>query len=96
MNGPDPDAIARAVLDCPAVAGLSDQVATYLPGRRVAGVAVREDGVVTVEVHVVGRWGPTMAEIAGQVRRAVGRVAGDVPLTVVIDDLDIRQVRGRE
>ncbi|HEX6499418.1 MAG TPA: hypothetical protein VF054_10350 [Micromonosporaceae bacterium] len=94
MNGPDPDAIARAVLDCPAVASLSDQVATYLPGRRVVGVAVRDDGTSSVEVHVVGTWGPTVHEIDAQVRRAVARVAGEVPLTVVIDDLDTSQVTG--
>lgn len=94
MNGPDPDTIARAVLACPDVAGLSGEVATYLPGRRVAGVAVRGDGEPTIEVHVVGRWGPPMTRIADQVRRAVYAIAPDVPLNVVIDDLDLGQVAG--
>lgn len=94
MNDPDPDAIARAVLDCPDVAALSGEVATYLPGRRVAGVAVRGDGEPMIEVHVVGRWGPPVAHIAEQVRRAVCAIAPDVPLNVVIDDLDLGQVAG--
>jgi len=69
VNGPDPDTIARAVLDCPDVAGLSEEVATYLPGRRVAGVVVRGDAAV-VEVHIVARWGPPVRSIAEQVRTA--------------------------
>lgn len=94
MNGPDPDTIARAVLDCPDVAGLSGAVATYLPGRRVAGVAVRGDGEPMIEIHVVGRWGPPMTRIAEQVRTAVYAVAPDVSLKVVIDDLDLGQAAG--
>jgi hypothetical protein len=50
VNGPDPEKIAQAVLDCPDGAGLSDKVETYLPGRRVAGVVVRGDGPLVVEV----------------------------------------------
>ncbi len=53
---------------------------------RVVGVRVRPDGV---EVHVVGWYGPTAAEIAGQVRAAVRTVAGPLPVDVVIDDLDV-------
>lgn len=94
MNEPDPDTIARAILDCPDVAGLSGEVATYLPGRRVDGVAVRGDGDPMIEVHVVGRWGPPVTRIAEQVRRAVYAIAPDVPLDVVIDDLDLGQVAG--
>ena len=84
------DAVARAVLACPGVAALSagraGEVATYLPGRRVAGVRV---GDGTVSVHVVGRYGPTCADIAAQVRQAVRAVLGDVPVEVVIDDLEL-------
>ena len=85
---PDPDAIATAVLACPEVAGLSGglvgEVATYLPGRRVTGVRMAPPGV---EVSVVGRYGPTVAEIAAAVRDAVRRVAGSRPVDVVIADL---------
>ncbi len=94
MNGPDPDTIARAVLDCPDVARLSEEVATYLPGRRVPGVAVRGDGEPTVEVRGGGRWGPPVTRIAEQVRSAVYAIVPDVPLNVVIDDLDLGQVAG--
>lgn len=88
--GVDPDVVAAVVAACPGVARLSagpvGEVATYLPGRRVAGVRVRPDAV---EVHVVGWYGPTAAEIAGQVRAAVRTVAGPLPVDVVIDDLDV-------
>ena len=90
----DPDAIARVVLDCPEVAALSDQVATYLPGRRIDGVAVRGGAAPMIEVHVVGRWGPPIARIADQVREAVDAVAPGVPLNVVIADLDLGQAGG--
>ena len=86
----DPDVVAAVVAACPGVARLSagpvGEVATYLPGRRVAGVRVRPDAV---EVHVVGWYGPAAAEIAGQVRVAVRTVAGPLPVDVVIDDLDV-------
>ena len=47
-----------------------------------------------IEVHVVGRWGPPVKHIAEQVRSAVYAIAPDVPLNVVIDDLDLGQVAG--
>lgn len=94
MNRPDPETIARAVVDCPDVAGLSDEVATYLPGRRVPGVVVRGDEAPVVEVHIVVRWGPPVTRIAQQVRQAVSAVAPEVRLDVVIDDLDLDQVAG--
>lgn len=87
-SAPGPDVIATAVLACPQVAALSGgqvgEVATYLPGRRVTGVRITPHGV---EVCVVGRYGPTVAEIADSVRDAVRRVAGSGPVDVVIADL---------
>lgn len=86
---PDPDAVAAAVLACPSVTGLSGgrlgEVATYLPGRRITGVRIADDGVV---VHLVGRYGPTIGEIAAEVRAAVQAVVGLRPVTVGVDDLD--------
>ena len=83
------DAVSAAVLGCPDVVALSSgrlgEVATYLPGRRIAGVRVGDDGAVTV--HVVARYGPTVQEIAKQVRAAVAGVAGPGPVTVGVDDL---------
>ncbi len=84
----DPDTVAALVLDCPAVAGLSGgpfgTVATYLPGRSVPGIRVGGD---TVEVHVVGRYGPTVSELAGQIRGALtGHTLGR-PVDIVVEDL---------
>lgn len=85
---PDPDLIAAAVAACPSVAGLSGGVAgeaaTYLPGRRVLGVRIDE---TSMSIHVVGRYGPTMAEISDEVARAVTTLAAGRTVGVVIEDL---------
>jgi hypothetical protein len=94
VSGPDPDTIARAILDCPDVAALSDAVATYLPGRRVAGVVIRGARAPIVEVHIVARWGSPMTGIAEQVRTAVRAVAPEAAVNVVIDDLELGPVTG--
>lgn len=95
----DPDTVAALVLACPAVAGLSGgpsgTAATYLAGRRVLGVRISPD---IVEVHVVSRLGPTIGELAGQVRAALaGRVLGRT-VDIVVEDLadrpDIEPARG--
>jgi hypothetical protein len=81
------DRIAAAVAGCGAVAALADgPVATYLPGRTVPGVAVRDDLVV---VAVVARLGRPLAEAAGQVRAAVGGVAPGIAVDVYIDDIQL-------
>jgi hypothetical protein len=92
----DPDTVAALVLACPAVAGLSGGpsggAATYLPGRKVAGVRISPD---TVEVHVVARYGPTVGELAGQVRSALaGRVLGRT-VDLVVEDLDVEDLHDR-
>ncbi len=89
----DPDVVAALVLGCPAVAGLSGGpfggAATYLPGRTVAGVQISPD---TVEVHVVARYGPTVSQLAEQVRLALsGRVLGRT-VDIVVEDLDDQQL----
>jgi hypothetical protein len=81
------DRIAAAVAGCPAVAVLADgPVATYLPGRTVPGVAVR-DGLVVVAV--VARYGPPLAHVAGQVRAAVAGVAPGLAVDVRIEDIQL-------
>lgn len=81
------DRIAAALAGCPAVAALADgPVATYLPGRTVPGVAVRDDLVV---VAVVARLGRPLAEAAGQVRAAVAGVAPGLAVDVYIDDIQL-------
>jgi uncharacterized alkaline shock family protein YloU len=85
---PDADAIAVAVSAASGVAALSGGrfggVGTYLPGRRVTGVVIGDDDL---EVHVVGRYGVPVAEIAAEVRRAVEPYAGDRTVHVIIEDL---------
>lgn len=89
----DADRVAAAVTRCRTVAGLSrggpGGVATYLPGRTVPGVAIREyTPVPEVEVRVVGRYGPTMAEISREVDAAVRSVLPRHRVLIGIDDLD--------
>ena len=72
MTEVDPDAVATAVLACPHVASLSagkvEEIATYLPGRRVQGIRADDD---SLEIHVVARWGTPLPEVGAEVRRAV-------------------------
>ncbi|MET9019373.1 hypothetical protein ABZV93_05285 [Actinopolymorpha sp. NPDC004070] len=81
------DRIAAAVTACPDVARLSaGPVATYLPGRSVPGVAVRDE---EIRVAVVARYGRPLAEIAEQVRAAVAPLVPARRVDVTIDDLAI-------
>ena len=87
------EAIAAAVLASPAVArlhgGRFNTVASYLPGRRVVGVAVTPSEIT---VGVVGRYPNTVAQIAAQVRAAVATVVPGVTVTVAVEDIDIAPV----
>ncbi|BBG05278.1 MULTISPECIES: hypothetical protein [Pseudonocardia] len=89
--GTDADRIAVATLSCPAVArlhgGRFGEVATYLPGRRIGGVRLRStpDGDA-VEIHVVGRYPATVAEVAGQVRAVLKPIVGSARVDVVVGD----------
>ena len=81
------DAVVAAVRAVPGVAelhgGLFGEAATYLPGRRVAGVRII-DG--TAEVHLSVRYGSSVHAVAGAVRRAVlGLVGG--PVDVIVEDV---------
>jgi hypothetical protein len=82
------DRIAATVTGCPDVAGLTQNpgipVATYLPGRTVSGVAVRP---AEVEICVVARYGPPLAQVAMQVRQAVQPLAPGRVVDVVIGDI---------
>ena len=68
----DADAIAAALMACPAVAGLHEggtrAVATYLPGRRVVGVRVEDQRVL---VSVVLASGSSVRTLAAQVRSSL-------------------------
>ncbi|HEY3686540.1 MAG TPA: hypothetical protein VGL93_26135 [Streptosporangiaceae bacterium] len=81
-------AVADAALACPGVAALTGgpygAVATYLPGGRIEGVALRD---TEIEVRLVARYGIPLPEVAARVRAAVGPLAGGRDVAVVIDDL---------
>lgn len=82
------DLIAAAVLRCPAVVALHPgghrQVATYLPGRRVAGVHVDDDGI---RIALVGVIGVPVRELDAQVRSAVAPYALGRPVDVYVADI---------
>ncbi len=92
----DPDAVSAAALSCPEVAGLSGglvgEVATYLPGRSVAGVRITDD---EVEIHIVARWCANLPEVADAVRRAVKPVTGGLRVSVYVEDIEVPDEPGQ-
>ncbi|WP_222710282.1 hypothetical protein [Quadrisphaera setariae] len=85
------DVVAAAVLAVPGVAALHSGplggVATFLPGRRVAGVALREDGT---SVHLVLETTTDIRATAQAVHRAVealGPAVAPQPVHVHVEDL---------
>ncbi|GAA1897689.1 Asp23/Gls24 family envelope stress response protein [Lapillicoccus jejuensis] len=82
------DALVDAVLGVPGVVGLHagalGEVATYLPGRRVPGVRVR-DGVV--DVHVVLAEGAPLRTTAVAVRAAVATLVPGAAVDVTVEDV---------
>jgi hypothetical protein len=82
------DLLSAAVLSCAGVASLSGgvfgEIATYLPGRRVAGIRLAT-GVV--EVHVVSVWGIPVRDVADQIRSACEAVAPGATVDVYVDDV---------
>lgn len=93
MTEVDIDAVASAVMACPHVAGLSagtvEEIATYLPGRRVQGIRTRDD---SLEIHIVARWGQPLPKVAAEVRRAVAGLAGGRPIMVAIEDVVVPEL----
>jgi hypothetical protein len=88
-DDPSPREVADAALRCPSVAELAadgpGQLASYLPGERVVGVALRND---VWEVGVVLRLdGRPLPELADEVRRSVEPVTGGRPVHVVVTDV---------
>ncbi len=86
----DPDAVSTAALSCPQVArlsgGFAGEVATYLPGRSVAGVRVTDN---EVEIHIVARWGTNLPEVADVVRLAVKPVTAGLRTSVYVEDIEV-------
>jgi hypothetical protein len=79
--------IADAVLAVPGVAGLHGgmfgEVATYLPGRRVLGVALGDDSCA---IHISVRYPAHVIETAERVRAALVPML-DVPVDVTVEDV---------
>ena len=89
VDGIDVDAAAATVEDCPGVAALDGgpyhEVATYLPGRTVDGVAV-DGGRVRVQVRAV--WGVPIPQLAIRIRTALAPLTGVRPVDVLVADVD--------
>ena len=89
IDGIDVDAVAAAVRGCPGVSGLDggpfSGVASYLPGRRVEGIMIR-DGRVTVQIR--SRWAVPAPPLAAVITAALVPLTGNRPVDVVIADID--------
>jgi|SRR2546430_1806452 len=89
IDGVDVDAVAAAVLGCAGVAGLDGgrfgEVASYLPGRQIAGVVV-SGGRVMVQVR--SRWGVPIPELVALITAVLMPLAGPRPVDVVVADID--------
>lgn len=86
----DVDAVAAAIAACPSIAHLvhgspGEQIATFLPGRRVGGIRVTDEAL---EVHVATRWDAPIPAAAAEVRAALAPLVGTRAITVSVDDVD--------
>lgn len=81
------DRLAELTRAVPGVAdlhgGVFGEVATYLPGRQVAGVRIEDDHV---EIHVSVLWNESVRATAEQVSARLEEVAGR-PVYVTVDDI---------
>ena len=81
------DRVAEATLSVPGVTGLHagsfGEVASYLPGRRVNGVRLRDD---VAQVHVAVAMGQPLLQVAEAVRAAVATLV-TTPVEVVVEDV---------
>ena len=89
VDGIDVDAVASAVRACPGVADLAGgrfgDATSYLPGRRLIGVAVRDD---SVRISVRARWGVSADDLLNQITLAVTPIASNRRIEVVIAEID--------
>lgn len=88
MTEPDlSELIADAVLATPGVAslhgGMFGEAATYLPGKRVSGVRIGDEGV---EIHVAVTSGSSIRETADAVRTVVASLFTG-PVHVTVEDI---------
>ncbi len=83
----DIDRIAAAVLAVPGVhdlhGGMFGEVGTYLPGRRVTGIRIGDDGT---DIHVSVHFGAAIRETAAAIRAAVSPFVQS-PVSVTVEDI---------
>ena len=84
VDGVDVDAVAQAVRVEDLHGGYPDEVATYLPGRRIFGVRVSSH---VVEVQVRTAWGTPVRQIAVGIQAAVAQLAGGRAVDVRIAEI---------
>lgn len=86
--GREADAVVASVLACPGVSGLDERgsrpLATYLPGRRVAGVRI-EPGRIQVGVSVAP--GSRVPDVAAAIRASLAGLAAGRPVDVHVTDV---------
>jgi uncharacterized alkaline shock family protein YloU len=82
------DEVAALVLSVPGVvrlhAGMFGEAATYLPGRRVAGIKLGDD---LVEVHIVVAHGTPIRDTAQRIHTVVAAAVA-APVHVFVEDID--------
>jgi hypothetical protein len=89
VDGVDIDAVAAIVRGCAGVSALDGgrygEVASYLPGRTVPGVAV-EDRRIRVQVR--SNWGVPATDLAARITTALAPLVGPRAIDVAIADID--------
>ena len=89
VDGIDIDAVAAMVRGCAGVSALDGgpfgEVASYLPGRTVPGVAVDDS---RIRVQVRSKWGVPATDVAALITAALAPLAGPRPVDVAIADID--------
>jgi hypothetical protein len=89
VDGIDVDVVAAIVQGCTGVSALDGgpfgEVASYLPGRAVPGVAVDAS---RIRVQVRSEWGVPAADVAAVITAALAPLAGPRPVDVAIADID--------
>jgi hypothetical protein len=89
IDGVDVAAVAAVVQGCAGVSALAGgqygEVVSYLPGRRVDGIAVR-DGRVIVQIRA--QWAVPVPSLGALITAVLLPLTGNRPVDVVIADID--------
>jgi len=89
VDGVDVDVLAALVRSCQSVSDLAaggpGSPASYLPGRRLAGIAVDE---TRVRIQVRSRWAAPAHVVDAEIRAAVRPLVGDRMIDITIADID--------